>query len=119
MNGAEEVIGPIIALVMMGIGFIFMMVYFLFIFLMVAISITSLVIWVLMVIDVIRRDDKDFPDQKENEKLMWLLIVLLTGAIGAIIYYFMVYKKMKDRRREQGNQTKTQNKTPAKRKGSK
>ena len=52
------------------------------------------VLWLIMLIDLIQRRDQDFGEDK-NSKLMWMLIVLLTGYIGAAIYYFMIYRKFK------------------------
>ena len=45
-------------------------------------------LWVWMLVDVIKRD---FP--QPNEKTMWVLVVILAGWIGAIIYYFMIKRK--------------------------
>lgn len=52
-----------------------------------------LVLWILMLIDVIQRDEKDFHSESKDQKIIWLLVILLTSYIGACIYYFMVYKK--------------------------
>ncbi len=52
------------------------------------------VVWILMLIDCIKRDNSEFPNAGESIKIMWLLIIILTNGIGAIIYYFMVRKKM-------------------------
>jgi heme/copper-type cytochrome/quinol oxidase subunit 2 len=52
------------------------------------------VVWLIMLIDCAKRDNQDFPGAGENTKTMWLLIVILTGGIGAIVYYFMVRRKM-------------------------
>ena len=51
------------------------------------------VIWIIMLIDLVKREDSEFPSG-ENEKIKWLLIVILLGGIGAIIYYFMIKKKL-------------------------
>lgn len=53
-------------------------------------AIFSLVFWILMIVDVAKRKFKH-----ENDKIMWILIVILTGIIGALIYYFMVKRKDK------------------------
>ncbi|MCL5070518.1 MAG: PLD nuclease N-terminal domain-containing protein [Actinobacteria bacterium] len=47
-----------------------------------------------MLVDCVKRDNSEFPSAGESTKTMWLLIVILTGGIGAIIYYFLVKKKM-------------------------
>jgi hypothetical protein len=40
--------------------------------------------WVMALVDVLK---KEFPG--ENEKLIWVLVVVLTGCIGALIYWSM------------------------------
>lgn len=48
------------------------------------------VFWVLMIIDAVKREfDSD------GEKVAWVLIVILIGLLGAIIYYFAVKKNAK------------------------
>jgi hypothetical protein len=41
-------------------------------------------IW--MIVDAAK---KVYPQGKENEKIVWILIILVAGAIGALIYYFV------------------------------
>lgn len=50
----------------------------------------SLIGWILALVDCVKRQFKG-----ENEKIIWILIIVLVGIIGAIIYYFMVYRKAK------------------------
>jgi len=50
------------------------------------------VIWLLMLIDCAKRD---FCPNKENDKLIWILVIVLVGWIGAIIYYFVVKRPAK------------------------
>ena len=57
---------------------------------MVAFGIFSFVFWILMIIDVAQRKFEE-----ENEKILWLLIVILTGFVGAMIYYFMIIRAKK------------------------
>ena len=52
------------------------------------------VVWIIMLVDCAKRDNSDFPNAGESTKTMWLLIVILASGVGAIIYYFMVRKKM-------------------------
>ena len=54
------------------------------IFLLIAISIAAFVFWIMMLIDSIKRNFK-----KESEKIVWVLVIILTGILGAIIYYFV------------------------------
>ena len=41
--------------------------------------------WIWMLVDCLRRDFKD--------KVLWILIILLASTLGAIIYFFVVYRK--------------------------
>jgi hypothetical protein len=43
--------------------------------------------WIWMIIDCAKRNFK-----KDNDKIVWILILIFTGVIGAIIYYFVVKK---------------------------
>ncbi|KXK26855.1 MAG: hypothetical protein TR69_WS6001000876 [candidate division WS6 bacterium OLB20] len=47
--------------------------------------------WVWMLIVVIQRDEATFSDS--NGKLLWILIIVFTGIIGAGLYYFMEFRK--------------------------
>jgi len=44
-------------------------------------------IW--MLVDIIKRTDAEMPN-----KVMWILIVLLTGGIGSLVYFFTERKKL-------------------------
>jgi len=59
-------------------------------FLWLAVMIGAVVFWIVMIVDVIQRK---FP--KKDDKTLWILIVVLAGVIGAIVYYFMVKRKEK------------------------
>jgi len=53
--------------------------------------------WIVAIVDVVQRVPEDFPNARAgrddpNERMIWLLIVLLAGVIGAIVYYFVVMK---------------------------
>jgi len=54
----------------------------------ITICLISFVIWIIMLIDVIRRD---FPNP--NDKVLWLIVVILGGIIDAIVYYFVIKRK--------------------------
>lgn len=43
--------------------------------------------WVWMLVDVIKRDFKD-----SNEKIIWVLVIIFTHLIGAVLYYLIVKK---------------------------
>lgn len=53
--------------------------------------------WIVVLVDVVQRAPEDFPNARSgrddpNERMIWLLIVLLVGVIGAVVYYFVVMK---------------------------
>lgn len=52
-----------------------------------------LAFWVWMLVDCVQRD---FPPQEQNAKIVWILVIVLAGWIGALIYFFVV-KKAKPR----------------------
>ena len=56
--------------------------------LFVIICVAAFVFWILMLIDSIKRNFK-----KENDKIIWVLVIVLTGILGAIIYYFVIKRK--------------------------
>ena len=49
--------------------------------------------WIIMLVDSITRKFKE-----DSEKIVWVLVVIFTGIIGALIYYFVVYSKHKSLR---------------------
>jgi len=55
-------------------------------------GILGTVFWIFMIIDVAKKDFKN-----ENDKVMWIIVIVLAGIIGALIYYFMV--KTKDKKK--------------------
>ena len=52
------------------------------------VGIGGTIFWVLMMIDCANRKFK-----KSDEKVMWLIIIIASYLIGALIYYFAVKKK--------------------------
>jgi hypothetical protein len=48
------------------------------------VGIALLVMWIWMLIDCATNEPPE-----SNEKLLWLLIIIFTGGIGGIIYYFV------------------------------
>lgn len=49
-----------------------------------------MVYWILMLIDALKRDNWE----SENDKVLWILVVLLAGIVGAVIYRFVVVSKL-------------------------
>ncbi|MCA9386014.1 PLDc N-terminal domain-containing protein [Candidatus Dojkabacteria bacterium] len=50
--------------------------------------IASFVLWVIVLIDAVQREF-----ESDNDRLVWVLIILFTGWIGAAIYYLKFMKK--------------------------
>jgi len=71
-----------------ALGILFMILWMVF---LVVVFVGGFVLWILMLIDCIKRDFK-----KENDKIIWILVIALLGTLGAIIYYFAV--KREDRK---------------------
>ena len=51
----------------------------------IAIAIIAFIFWILMLIDCAKRNFKN-----DSEKVIWIIVIALLGAIGAAIYYFAV-----------------------------
>jgi len=68
----------------MAVGIVFFLIWGLMILAMLAL----MVFWIVALIDVARRE---FPGQ--NDKMMWVLVVVLAGWIGALIYWFVGRQK--------------------------
>jgi hypothetical protein len=66
-----------------AIGGFFLIFAFIFLF-----SIAAMAFWIWMLVDCAQRKFK-----KENDKVVWILVIVLTHWIGALIYYFMVKRK--------------------------
>lgn len=68
--------------------------WFMLVLTLMAVNIVGMIFWVVMIIDVAKREfDND------NDKTVWTLVVILTGWIGALIYYFSV--KTKDKKQNE------------------
>ena len=48
------------------------------------------VFWIIILVDAITRKFK-----KDSDRIVWVLVILLTNILGALIYYFVVYNKEK------------------------
>lgn len=48
------------------------------------INLIGFIFWIVAIIDVVKRD---FPG--ENDKLIWVLVVVLANWVGALIYWFV------------------------------
>ncbi|MCK4336267.1 MAG: PLDc N-terminal domain-containing protein [Candidatus Aenigmarchaeota archaeon] len=50
-----------------------------------ALAVLAIVFWFWMLIDCLQREFED--------KLVWVFVIVLTGIIGAILYFFLVKRK--------------------------
>jgi len=64
------------------------------ILLAVAVAIFLFVFWIKMIIDCAKRDFKG-----DNEKIVWILVIVLLGVLGAAIYYFAVKENKKPKKK--------------------
>ena len=69
-------------------------IYICFIVVAWAVGIFFFVMWVISLVDCAKRENMDFPSPADNSKVLWILIIVLAGGVGAIIYYFVVMKNM-------------------------
>ena len=49
----------------------------------IAVGIAAMVFWIVALVDCVRRD---FPGS--NDKIVWVLVIVFTHLLGAIIYWF-------------------------------
>jgi len=59
------------------------------------------VLWIICIVDAAKRKNNEFPGGGDNLKTIWLVILIVSFVVGfglsgiaAIVYYFMVMKKM-------------------------
>jgi hypothetical protein len=74
----------------MALGLFAGMALFLILFwlIIIAVFVLAIIFWIRMLIDSINRKYKS-----ENDKIVWVLVIVLLGLLGAIIYYFVVKTK--------------------------
>ncbi len=51
------------------------------------------VLWLWMLIDCLKRPDDRFAIGGDYAKLIWVLVIIFVGFIGALIYYFLIKRK--------------------------
>lgn len=57
---------------------------------MVVVGIFLFVFWILMLVDVFKRTNW----KQESDKTLWIILVIILGYLGAIIYYFAVKRQL-------------------------
>jgi Phospholipase_D-nuclease N-terminal len=57
--------------------------------------------WIVALFDLLQRADSQFPTARpgSNPRLVWSVVVVLFGGIGAFVYYLSVMKRYPRRRR--------------------
>jgi len=51
------------------------------------------VAWVWMLVDSILREPWEYPGGSENEKLLWIILMIVLQ-VSAVAYFFMVFRKI-------------------------
>jgi hypothetical protein len=56
------------------------------------------VLWIIMLVDCVQRQEVDFPNSSGNSKTIWLVVLLVVGLLFqmywvSLIYYFLVKKR--------------------------
>ena len=74
---------------LLGLGIIGIL---LFIVVLIIIPILISIFWILMLIDCATGEFKN-----KNDKIVWILVIILLHIIGAAVYYFVVKKSAKKR----------------------
>ncbi|MBW6517088.1 MAG: PLDc N-terminal domain-containing protein [ANME-2 cluster archaeon] len=72
--------------ILMGLSVVFFVIYIILI-------VVAFGFWILMLIDCLQRPRERFPTGGEYDKLIWCLAIFFVHFIGAVLYYFLVYKK--------------------------
>jgi len=68
-----------------GAGLAIGMMILIFSLILIILSIFFFVFWILMIVDAANRKFKN-----QDDRVMWILIIVLAHFIGAIIYYFII-----------------------------
>jgi len=61
-----------------------------FLLVMIVLNVALFVFWIFMLIDVFKRTNW----KQESDKTLWILLVILLGYLGAIVYYFVVKRQL-------------------------
>ena len=86
-----------------SVGIIFSIIFFSFWLLFMGLFVIGFILWILMLIDCLKRE---FPH--ENDKVMWILVLVLANWLGAVIYYFMVKRQDRVKKVDKDNKVKKQ-----------
>ncbi len=59
----------------------------------VILGILGFVFWLWMLVDCLKRPDDRFAIGGNYAKLIWVLVIVFVGFIGALIYYFLIKRR--------------------------
>lgn len=90
----ENIFAALVAAGLSSFMMIFIVILFIFYFILFCAGITIFVFWIIALVDVAKRDEKDFPSGGENIKLVWVLLLVFVW-ISSIPYYFLVIRSRK------------------------
>jgi hypothetical protein len=89
LTTAAGVIGTSLSVLFFELLFCFMIIASL-------ISLGLFVLWIITLVDCVRRDKKNFAFGGKDAKVLWILLLVFFRKIVPIIYYFLImYKKSK------------------------
>ena len=74
-------------------GFIFALIALFYIVILGGV-VAAAVFWICMLVDAIKRDFHG-----KDEKVIWVLVIVFVGLIGATIYYFVVKREDKKKKK--------------------
>ncbi|VVB79785.1 Uncharacterised protein [uncultured archaeon] len=77
---------------MMELSWLGILAIIILVLIIIGLIVFCIIFWIWMLVDSIKRRYKD-----SNDKIVWVIVIVLTGILGAIIYYFV--EKRKDRKR--------------------
>ncbi|MDF1557831.1 MAG: PLDc N-terminal domain-containing protein [ANME-2 cluster archaeon] len=50
-------------------------------------------LWLSMLIDCLQRPTQLFPNRSDFDKLIWVIVIVFVHFFGAVLYYYLVFKK--------------------------
>ncbi len=59
----------------------------------VILGVLGFVFWLWMLVDCLKRPDDEFAMGGNYAKLIWILVIVFVGFIGALIYFFLIKNK--------------------------
>lgn len=86
-----EVFGFVSALIMMVLFFIPVAIAGIVAIVGGVVGVVVFALWLWMLVDAIQREESLY--NSKDEKVLWILILLLGGWIGALVYYVVYYSK--------------------------